>query len=171
MEKIMKCEIHGDSVFHQEKDGRWRCRKCASEYVTIKRNRLKQKLVDYKGGKCEICGYDKCIDALEFHHKNPKEKEMTISRYGKSLQTLKKEADKCILVCANCHREIHYKEKIYAYKTYIRKKVSSNKKIDKINIEEVKKLIERGFSQKNIAKEIGVSLSTYKRFLLLNKGM
>ena len=43
------------------------------------RIRLKEKLVEYKGGKCEICGYDKCITALEFHHLNPEEKEFSIS--------------------------------------------------------------------------------------------
>ena len=77
------------------------------------RRKLKQKLVEYKGGKCEICGYDKCIDALEFHHLNPSEKEFTIcSGDYKSFEKAKKEADKCILVCANCHREIHFQENL-----------------------------------------------------------
>lgn len=65
------------------------------------------KMVEYKGGKCEICGYNKCIEALEFHHINPKEKDFSISGGTKSFNTLKPELDKCILVCANCHREIH----------------------------------------------------------------
>lgn len=74
-----------------------------SEY----RVNIKQRLVDYKGGKCQICGYNRCINALEFHHVNPEEKDFTISGGTKSFDTLKSEIDKCILVCSNCHREIH----------------------------------------------------------------
>ena len=64
-----------------------------------------------KGGKCEICGYDKNLAALDFHHVNPEEKEFQIDarKFANSnLNTLKEELDKCILVCANCHRELHY---------------------------------------------------------------
>ena len=74
-----------------------------SEY----RVNVKQRLIDYKGGKCQVCGYNRCINALEFHHINPKEKDFTISGGTKSFNTLKLEVDKCILVCSNCHREIH----------------------------------------------------------------
>jgi len=65
--------------------------------------------VEYKGGKCESCGYNKCIDALDFHHVNEKEKEFGLSQSGltRSWERTKKESDKCVLVCANCHREIH----------------------------------------------------------------
>lgn len=75
------------------------------------RRRVKLKLVNYKGGKCENCGYNTCIDALEFHHKNPNEKDFTISGKSWSFEKLKKESDKCILVCSNCHKEIHYENK------------------------------------------------------------
>ncbi len=64
--------------------------------------------VDYKGGKCSKCGYDKCVGALEFHHLDPSEKEahwQKMRLWSKS--RLLKELDKCILLCANCHREIH----------------------------------------------------------------
>lgn len=67
----------------------------------------KTKLIEYKGGKCQICGYNKCQQALEFHHIDPKTKEFNISGGTKSLERLKKETDKCILVCSNCHKEIH----------------------------------------------------------------
>jgi len=73
---------------------------------------IKEKAVEYKGGKCSICGYNKCIYALEFHHTNPLEKDKNLNNRGidrrKSFESLKIELDKCILVCANCHREIHY---------------------------------------------------------------
>ena len=61
------------------------------------------------GNKCQICGYNKCSSALEFHHLNPEEKEGIVSNsYGTIKESLK-EAKKCILICANCHREVHEK--------------------------------------------------------------
>jgi len=74
------------------------------------KQRKKIELVKYKGGKCEICGYDKCIQALEFHHLDPLQKDFTISSNSFSFEKMKKEADKCILVCSNCHKEIHYQK-------------------------------------------------------------
>jgi hypothetical protein len=82
--------------------------KTPKEYYQKKRILVKNELVEYKGGKCEICEYDKCNKALEFHHLNPKEKDFSISNHSlKDINKLKKEVDKCILVCSNCHREIH----------------------------------------------------------------
>lgn len=82
-----------------------------SSYDCVKdhRNKTKLKLVEYKGGKCQICGYNRCLQALDFHHLDPSKKEFRISQSNvyKDLTKLKLEADKCILVCANCHREIH----------------------------------------------------------------
>jgi hypothetical protein len=65
--------------------------------------------IEYKGGCCEICGYDRCIDALEFHHSNFSGKEFSISAkgYTRSWAKIKEELDKCSLLCANCHREVH----------------------------------------------------------------
>ena len=76
-----------------------------------KRGREKQykkELIALLGGKCQICGYNKCDNAFDFHHIH-KDKTQTINRLlkGYSKQKLLKEAKKCILVCANCHREIH----------------------------------------------------------------
>lgn len=71
------------------------------------RKRTKIKLVEYKGGCCEVCGYNKNIKVLQFHHTNPNEKDFTIGGKSWSFERLIKEADKCILVCANCHIEIH----------------------------------------------------------------
>jgi hypothetical protein len=72
------------------------------------RNRTKLKLVEYKGGKCSKCGYDKPIPSVyEFHHRNPKDKDFSISGKSWSYDRLKKEADKCDLFCRNCHAEVH----------------------------------------------------------------
>jgi hypothetical protein len=82
-----------------------------SKSVVDWRVRTKQKLVEYKGGSCEKCGYSKCIQALEFHHLDPNEKDFTISGKSWSFEKLKKEVDKCILVCNRCHTEIHHLKK------------------------------------------------------------
>lgn len=74
---------------------------------TSYRNEVKKKCVEYKGGKCLICEYNRCYAALDFHHKNPEDKDFTISGGTKSFENLKPELDKCILVCRNCHSEIH----------------------------------------------------------------
>jgi DNA-binding CsgD family transcriptional regulator len=78
-----------------------------TEAVISWRKRKKAELVEYKGGKCEKCGYDKCVQALQFHHLNPKEKDFAVGGKSYSFERLKKEVDKCIMVCANCHIEIH----------------------------------------------------------------
>jgi hypothetical protein len=85
MEKIIlkECEIHGTTIFSYRTDNRFRCRKCSSDAVIKRRQNLKKMSVEHKGGKCSLCGYNKCISALEFHHLNPNEKEFQIS--GKSI--------------------------------------------------------------------------------------
>ena len=67
----------------------------------------KLRAVYYKGGKCQLCGYNKSIRALQFHHIDPNEKDFGISGGTKSFEKMKPELDKCILVCSNCHCEIH----------------------------------------------------------------
>lgn len=81
--------------------------KSNSQAVIDWRKRKKIELVEYKGGCCERCGYNKSTRALQFHHLDPNEKDFTISRKSYSIERLKKEVDKCIMVCANCHLEIH----------------------------------------------------------------
>lgn len=84
-----------------------------SEYlkqaVSERRRKLKQMAIEYGGGQCQICGYKKCVRALSFHHKDPNEKDFGLSARGltRSWEKTKVELDKCILVCANCHAEIH----------------------------------------------------------------
>lgn len=78
------------------------------ENVISWRKRTKKKLIDYKGGKCCRCGYNKCIEAFDFHHTDPSKKDFALSSKSFSFERLKNEVDKCELVCSNCHREIHY---------------------------------------------------------------
>lgn len=82
-------------------------------HVTKRRKKFRLMAIDYKGGKCIKCGYNKCMDALEFHHKNPLEKDFSFSKgYTTTWIRMQNELDKCILLCANCHREEHYNIRI-----------------------------------------------------------
>lgn len=84
------------------------CKICTNIQSKARQQALKKKAVEYKGGKCQICGYDKCSAALEFHHTNPDEKEFALSHQkSASFEKVKEELDKCVLLCANCHREVH----------------------------------------------------------------
>jgi DNA-binding CsgD family transcriptional regulator len=104
-ESVVKYHVDKKITVHTEDE------KKIANYKHVKnfRQKNKERAVNYKGGKCEKCGYNKCITALEFHHTDPKEKDFHISsNMNKAWDKVKKELDKCILVCSNCHREIHY---------------------------------------------------------------
>ena len=75
--------------------------------IATKRRLLKEQAVSYKGGKCRICGYNRTIAAMEFHHPDALEKDFTIAARMVSWTAIVRELDKCILLCANCHREVH----------------------------------------------------------------
>jgi hypothetical protein len=80
--------------------------------VSEGRRKIKLKAIEYLGGFCQKCGYDRCPDALEFHHRNPKEKDFHISNGNyRRWDRIQAELDKCDLLCANCHREYHAVEK------------------------------------------------------------
>lgn len=74
--------------------------------VAKRRKKVKLMAVAYKGGKCAVCGYNKCIDALEFHHLTDKSFGISSKGYTRSWEKIKAELDKCIMLCANCHREV-----------------------------------------------------------------
>lgn len=67
---------------------------------------MKERAVAHLGGRCKLCGYNKCLAALEFHHEDPETKDFTISA-SMSWARIEAELAKTILVCSNCHREIH----------------------------------------------------------------
>ena len=84
------------------------CVACRNMY---RKRIMKRKMIEYKGGKCEICGYDKNDNAFDFHHIDPSDKKYSLSgKYNLSFEKLKDELDKCMLLCSNCHRELHAKE-------------------------------------------------------------
>lgn len=166
---IMKnCLRHGMTEHVLSTEGRYRCRKCRVLYDYKKRQNLKIKLVEYKGGECEICGYNKCYRALDFHHIDPSTKLFNINanNLSRNIKELYREADKCQLLCSNCHRELHYNEELIKetnYRNYnFAKKIST--KIE-LPTDEVIKDIQNGIKQKDIAIKYNVSLSTIRRFV------
>lgn len=112
--KYLYCNKHGDCEHVESgiKNKKWKCCACTVEYSYKYMKNSKKRAVDYKGGKCEICGYSTSICALTFHHINPLFKEFNLSGTGlsKSWENLKPELDKCKLLCSNCHFELHEKE-------------------------------------------------------------
>lgn len=87
--------------------------------------------VEYKGGQCENCGYNRCFEALEFHHKDPSQKDFGISSkgYTRSWNKVKEELDKCIMFCANCHRELHSKLAASNGNMRVKKRANSGKAV------------------------------------------
>ena len=82
--------------------------KCNSCSVNIRRHFVKDKAITTKGGKCQICGYNRCKRALHFHHVDDTTKTFSLSgNHALSWKKIEAELDKCVLVCSNCHAEIH----------------------------------------------------------------
>lgn len=109
--EVRLCSRHGEVVFHRYSAGplryRWRCKRCVGEAVTRRHQKVKRILVAEAGGCCAVCGYDRCVVNLHFHHVDPSCKSFAVSvATGKSLASYRAEAKKCVLVCANCHGEI-----------------------------------------------------------------
>jgi transposase len=107
-EMTSRCKRHGETSFVREGRGYYRCKRCRLERVAQRRRIIKRKLVEEAGGKCLICGYSRCQQVLEFHHLDPSVKKFQLSHNGvtRSLARSRAEARKCILLCANCHREV-----------------------------------------------------------------
>jgi transposase-like protein len=104
----LTCKRHGLGDHVLDGRGSYRCMRCRVEQVAEHRRKLKRVLVAEMGGRCAICGYDRCDAALEFHHLDPARKSFTLSVRGvtRSLSSLRAEARKCMLLCATCHAEV-----------------------------------------------------------------
>lgn len=105
--KTMECRRHGATDFWLDTRGIYRCLRCRSEAVARRRRRLKEILVSEAGGRCSVCGYDRYIGALQFHHRDGAAKQFGVSERGltRSLEAVRAEVAKCVLLCANCHSE------------------------------------------------------------------
>jgi 5-methylcytosine-specific restriction endonuclease McrA len=102
------CKTHGLTAYVRRCDGYWRCKKCTVHQVAESRRRRKRLLVAEAGGCCAICGYDRSPVILQFHHVNPQDKSFALAVGGRTraLDTLRREAAKCVLLCPNCHAEV-----------------------------------------------------------------
>lgn len=107
----------------------------------------KLELVEYKGGKCERCGYNKNISALEFHHINSSEKKFNIDGRllaNKKMEELIDEANKCMLLCSNCHKEVHHEgHNIETIKEFLNEEKITKDKIEVFVCKECGKVLSK----------------------------
>ena len=86
------------------------CKPCANKRRYKNQKLLKQRMFEYLGGECKHCGVKEPLCIFDFHHTDPKEKEFTLNqKKSLSFDKIKLELDKCVVLCANCHRIEHSK--------------------------------------------------------------
>jgi len=117
MKQCTGCSEHKDeSEFYSQgrKDsGRLKaeCKVCFNRRMMDRYEERAKFITSLKGGSCRLCGYDKCQAALEFHHMDPSQKDFQINkRWSMTDEAILKELEKCVLLCSNCHREVHYNQ-------------------------------------------------------------
>lgn len=110
MKVCNRCGFTGESDLFRE--SRLICKKChnseTAKAVTKWRQKTKIRMVEYLGGSCSVCGYNKCMAALHIHHAIDKEFSLSAKGMTRSWEKIEKELKKCILLCANCHMEHHF---------------------------------------------------------------
>lgn len=165
---LLCCNCHYEIHFPDNRD-------------TWRGNKSKKYFLDFLGIiGCEICGYDKCLSSLDFHHINTNDKEFKLSNLladNKSLLELKTiieiEINKCQVVCKNCHKLIHNEEFFELNKHLIYEKVNNFRKISvKTDRNLVKELYDNGMKQIDISKKLKVSKGTISTIIKeLNAGV
>lgn len=105
---VRHCRRHGRTEFAIVNGDSPRCKRCRAEAVARRRRKVKQILVEENGGKCGLCGYDRNVAALQFHHLDPTQKSFGLAQRGmtRAIEEVRREARKCALLCANCHAEV-----------------------------------------------------------------
>lgn len=104
---LCRCGENDPTKFYGHKKSS--CNKCHGKAQRSRWRENKRLAVEYKGGRCEKCGYNRCYAGLDFHHLDPSKKDPHWKKLRcKSLEKIKAEIDKCMLVCKNCHAEIHH---------------------------------------------------------------
>lgn len=160
------------------------CKCCTKLQATTRQQKLKEEIINYKGGKCISCNYNAYQGALEFHHLDPNEKEFNISTSSHlTFEKIKAELDKCILLCANCHREIHANKiqydlksnsiiKFTAIETLIWKPKNevTNCIKNTIDLKEIELRLKNKETLKSISKELNIT-SDYLSSLLTQEGI
>ncbi len=104
----IRCPKHGRTASYARPDGGFRCGRCRSEAVAKRRRSVKRRLVEEAGGGCALCGFKGHPSALQFHHVDPSTKSFHLSEGGmtRGIDKSRAEAEKCVLLCANCHAEV-----------------------------------------------------------------
>ncbi len=107
---VLICATHGEIEHRIDARGSYRCPGCNKTRVAQRRRMIKEILVAEAGGACALCGYDRCERALSFHHVHPADKSFGLALGGvsRSLHRAREEAQKCVLLCANCHMEVEH---------------------------------------------------------------
>jgi transposase len=107
---MLQCPRHGTVVHVLEPRGYYRCMQCRQDAVIRRRRKVKEVLVEEAGGACQLCGYDRFAGALQFHHLDPHAKEFAIAHRGvaRSIERVRAEVQKCVLLCSNCHAEVEH---------------------------------------------------------------
>ena len=109
---------HGcETLFNMRKKRTYKdWREVNIRHVTARRKKIRLMAIEHLGGKCSKCGYNKYPEVLEFHHRDPSQKDFNVSKKGltRSWERVRREIEKCDLVCANCHRERHVEQKLAA---------------------------------------------------------
>lgn len=102
------CRRHGLAAFILEGRGAYRCTRCRQDRVASYRRSVKVRLVAEAGGCCALCGYARFLGALQFHHLDPRVKRFGLAERGltRSIEVVREEARKCVLLCSNCHAEV-----------------------------------------------------------------
>ena len=111
---LTKCRVCGiDSYIpdYRLKGRHYECNDCKRNINRNTARSTKARCVEYKGGKCIICGVVGPPEIYDFHHEDPSLKEFTIGGKSRSFESVKLELDKCLLLCSNCHRTVHAKSK------------------------------------------------------------
>ena len=137
------CNICNNTFYGFIGDTRVFCYNCSPRGVSVadahrfQKRAMKHILVEYKGGQCVECGYSKCEGALQFHHQNENDKDFTLSEIKPnvmSMEDIKNEADKCVLLCANCHAKKHAVEDIIGVVMKLPPKINSNATIKQCKV-------------------------------------
>ncbi len=97
------------------KGGSYYCRICHNQWTVERQRRFKRECIEYKGGACIKCTYNRSISSLHFHHRDPAQKDFNLSEKKHHVMSdeIRAELDKCDLLCANCHGEIHDHQTIH----------------------------------------------------------
>lgn len=112
LKECTKCKTYkpySEYYAHYQHEYHSYCKSCMKGNTTERQRKFKAQCVEYKGGSCTVCGYDRYQGSFDFHHLDPKEKDFAIAAtkaYAFN-DKIKSELDKCVLLCANCHREVH----------------------------------------------------------------